>query len=134
MKKLLVVLPLAVLLVSLTFGVAGARYDYEDPALCVAGQWLIVNAAHPSAVTVFVPEDTPAGDQAAGGCNTTGPDVPLINTVKERGESHTMRVQVDGKNASTPTVQVAYGDTLSTKANNGKGMLSFRFALPEQDD
>jgi hypothetical protein len=129
MKKMFVVLPLAVLLLTLTIGIAGARYGYEDPALCVAGKWLVVDAAHPAAVTVSVPEDTPYGDQKAGGCKTPLPSVPLISAVKERGEGHTMHVKVEGKGASTPTVSVSYGDTHFTKANNGKGVLNFDFRV-----
>lgn len=130
MKKMFVVLPLAVLLLSLTMGVAAARYQYEDPVLCVSGQWLVVNAASPSAVTVFVPEDTAYGNQKAGGCKDAMPNVPLVQTVKERGEGHSMLVQVDGKNATTPKVQVSYGDQVFTKDNKGKDTLDFRFDLP----
>ena len=134
MKKLLFGLPFAVLLLTLTIGVASARYGYEDPALCVAGKWLIVDAAKQSAVTVFVPEDTPYGDQKAGGCKTPGPNVPLLQVVKERGESHSMRLLVDGKLASTPSVKVTYGDAVQVKGNNGKDRLNFRFALPAGGD
>jgi hypothetical protein len=130
MKKLLFVLPLAVLLLTLTIGNAAARYDYEDPSLCVAGKWLLVDAASRAGVTVFVPEDTPYGDQKAGGCKTAGPDVPLVRTVKERGGGHTMRVQVDGKLASTPQVIVSYGDKTFTKENKGRGTFEFKFDLP----
>ena len=63
MKKMFFVLPLAVLLLTLTIGVAAARYNYEDPALCVSGKWLLVDAASRAGVTVFVPEDTPYGNQ-----------------------------------------------------------------------
>lgn len=134
MKKMLVVLPLAVFLLMLTIGITGAAYDYEDPALCVAGKWLLVNAAHPAAVAVFVPEDTPYGDQQAGGCKTPGPNFPQPKVVKERGEGNVMHVVVDGKDASTPTVQVLYGDKTVTKANNGKGTLNFQFAVPHHGD
>jgi hypothetical protein len=132
MKKMFIILPLAVLLLTLTVGIAGAAYGYEDPALCVAGKWLVVDAASPSAVTVFVPEDTRYGDQKAGGCKIEGPtNVPLIQVVvKVRGDGHTMRVQIDGKNASTPQVHVTYGDEALTKANKGKGTLDFRFDFP----
>jgi hypothetical protein len=130
MKKMFIVLPLAALLLTLTIGIAGARYSYEDPALCVAGKWLTVDAAHPAAVMVSVPEDTPYGDQKAGGCKTPLPNVPLINVVRERGEGHIMHVRVDGKGASTPTVSVSYGGTSFTKANDGKGMLNFDFRVP----
>jgi hypothetical protein len=130
MKKGLVVLPLAVLLLALTIGVASAGYAYEDPALCVNGQWLLVDAAHPSAVTVFLPENTVYGDQVAGGCATPGPSAPLLTVVKERGEGHSMLVRVEGKNASTPTINVTYGARSVTKDNNGKQVLNFTFALP----
>lgn len=130
MKKMFVILPLAALLLTLTIGIAGAAYGYEDPALCVAGKWLVVDAASPSAVTVFVPEDTRYGDQKAGGCKVAGPAAPLVQIVKERGGGHSMRIQIDGKNASTPHVHVTYGDEALTKANKGKGALDFRFDLP----
>ena len=128
MKKLMIVLPLAVLMISLSFAIASAGVDWEDPALCVEGQWLLVDAAHPAAVTVSLPEGTRYGDQAAGGCTTPGPAVPIIQVVKERG-GHEMKVQVDGKNA-TPTVKASFGNVSQTKSNNGKQTLNFKFALP----
>ena len=131
MKKMLVVLPLAVLLLTLTIGVAGAGYAYEDPALCVASQWLVVNAASHTAVTVSLPEGTPYGAQ--GGCTMPAPAAQTLNVVKERGEGHVMLVRVDGKSAS-PTVTVSYGDVSITKENNGKEMLNFKFTLPKSDD
>ncbi len=134
MKKTFLVLPLAVLLLTLTIGVASARYQYEDPALCVAGKWLIVDAANPSAVKVFVPEDVPYGDQQAGGCTTPGPNVALLQIVKEKGDHATLQVQIDGKNATTPSVTVSYGDVVTVKANKGKGTLNFRFAVPHSGD
>jgi hypothetical protein len=131
MKKMFLVLPLAVMLLTLTIGVAAARYDYEDPTLCVAGKWLLVDAAaQPAGITVFVPEDTPYGDQKAGGCQTAGPNVPLVQVVKERGGGHTLRVQVDGKLASTPEIVVSYGDKSITKNNKGRGTFEFKFDLP----
>ncbi len=134
MKKTLFVLPLAVLLLTLTIGVAAASYQYEDPALCVAGKWLIVDAANPAAVRVFVPEDVPYGDQQAGGCATPGPKVALLQIVKERGKHATMHVQIDGKGAATPSVTVSYGDVVTVKANKGKGVLNFWFAVPPSGD
>ncbi len=130
MKKMLVVLPVALLLLTLTIGVVSAGYAYEDPALCVAGQWLVIDAANSSAVSVAVPEDTPYGNQQAGGCQTAGPDVPLLNVVRERGEGHRMSVKVDGREATTPTVTVSYGDESVTKKNNGRGSLNFKFTVP----
>ncbi len=129
MKKLWIVLPLIVLMISLTLTIASAGVDWEDPALCVAGQWLLVDAARPSAVTVFIPEDTPYGNQIAGGCATPGPAVPILQVVKERG-GHAMKVQIKGMNATTPTLKVSYRDAVQIKANNGKETLNFWFDLP----
>jgi len=130
MKKLMLVLPLTVLMLSFSLTIASAGVDWEDPALCVAGQWLLIDAAQPSAVTVIVPENTRYGDQKAGGCKTPGPSVPLIQNVKVRDDGDTMRVQVDGKNASTPNVKASFGNRTQTKSNNGKQTLNFRFDLP----
>jgi hypothetical protein len=57
MKRLLVMLPLAVLLLALTLSWVGAGMDDDDPKLCVEGKWLVVNAASPAAVRVTLPED-----------------------------------------------------------------------------
>jgi hypothetical protein len=133
-KKLLVVLPIALLLLTFTIGAASAGYAYEDPALCVAGQWLVVNAAHPSAVTVSVPKDVPYGDQQAGGCSDSNQDIPLLNVVRERGDEHNMFVKVEGKDATTPSVTVSYGDVEVTRKNSGKGILNFKFSVPNSDD
>ena len=127
MKKLLVVLPLAVLLLALMLSIAGAGMDDEDPKLCVEGKWLVVKDAHPAGVRVTLPEDARYGNAQQGGCTTDGPNVPYIQVVKERGEKHWMRVRVDGKQASQPTVTVSYGAALQTKLNNGKGALNFVF-------
>lgn len=129
MKKLLFVLPLAVLMIALTLTVASAGVDWEDPALCVNGQWLLIDAATPEAVTVSLPEGTQYGDQIAGGCATAGPAVPLVQVINERG-GHAMKVQVDGKNATTPNVTASFGASTQTKSNNGKQMLNFKFDLP----
>lgn len=131
MKKMCLALSLAVLLLTLTIGAAAARYDYEDPVLCVAGQWLMVDAAaQPAGITAFVPDGTAYGNPQAGGCASAGPSAPLVQVVKERGGGHTLRVQVNGKLASTPQVVVSYGSQASTKDNNGKGTLNFQFDLP----
>jgi len=129
MKKLPYVIPLAALLVALTIAFAGAGMEYEDPALCVEGKWLLVNAAHPSAIRVTVPEDARYGDQQAGGCQTSMPGIPLIQVVKERGEHHIMRVWVDGSQATTPTVTATYGDAVRVKHNSGRGNLNFLFVV-----
>ena len=57
MKKLLVVLPLAVLLVVSLLTIVGAAMDDDDPKLCVNGKWLLVDAAPVSGIRVTVPED-----------------------------------------------------------------------------
>jgi hypothetical protein len=129
MKKLIFVFALVAVLLSLSLPVVLAGMDFEDPALCVEGKWLLVDAAHPGAIKVTVPEDARYGNQQQGGCTTPGPDVPLIQVVKERGERHVMRVWVDGKQASTPQVTVSYGDAVHVKPNNGKGALNFWFLV-----
>lgn len=127
MRKLLVVLPLAILLVALTISWAGAAMDYEDPKLCVEGKWLLVDAAHPAGVQVFVPQGTRYGNQQQGGCAAPGPDAPLITNIVERGGGHVMRVAVEGAQASRPTVSASYGAVTETRHNNGRGMLNFVF-------
>jgi len=127
MKKLLVVLPLVLALVVLTLPIVGAGMDDDDPMLCVDGKWLLVVAANPAAVQVTVPEDAQFGNQQQGGCTTPGPNAPLITAVRERGEHHWMRVTVDGKHASQPTVTVTYGAASRVKANDGRGALNFVF-------
>lgn len=127
MKKLLVVPPLAILLVALTLSGAGAGMDYEDPKLCVEGKWLLVNAAHPSGVTVFLPQGVRYGDQQQGGCATPGPNVPLLTAVVRRDEHHWMRVQVDGAQASRPIVRATYGSVSEVRFNNGRSKLNFLF-------
>jgi hypothetical protein len=124
------VLLLVASLVSLAMPVATmAGMGAEDPKLCVEGKWLLVDAAPPSAVKVIVPEDTRYGNQRQGGCRTPGPNVPMITVVVERGEHHVMRVQVDGKFASKPTVRVTYGDAVRVQRNDGKGNLNFLFVV-----
>ncbi len=134
MKKLLFVIPLAVVLLSLTIMFVGAGMGYEDPKLCVNGNWLLVDAAAPSAIQVYVPEGTRYGDQKAGGCKTPGLNVPLITkVVKERGEGNAMQVVVDSKQASTPIVKAMYSNDTQSKKNNGK-TLTFTFRLSGKDD
>ncbi len=124
MKKLIVLFTLALLLT--TFGSALAYIEFDDPALCVDGQWLLVNAADQSAVHVFLPQGTPYGDE--GGC-TTEPPAPVFikDVVVETGRLHTMFVTVDGKKASE-TVTVSYEGKSRTLKNHGWMML-FPFSL-----
>jgi hypothetical protein len=130
MKKLVLAFLLVVLLLSLTVSVVLAGDDMEDPALCVAGKWLLVDKAYPNAVQVVVPEDVPYGNQQQGGCATPGPtNVPIIKVVRERSRGNVMLVRVDGAGASTPKVTASYGSDIQTKKNNGHQVLNFVFRL-----
>jgi hypothetical protein len=129
MKKTLFVLLMVVALLAWTLPVALAGQADQDPKLCVEGKWLLVDAAPPSAVKVFVPEDTRYGNQQQGGCRTPGPNVPMITVVVERGEHHLMRVQVDGSAASRPTVKATYGNVVRVERNNGRGNVNFLFLV-----
>ncbi len=128
MKKMFFAIPLVIVLLSLTIAWVGAGMDLDDPKLCVEGKWLLVDAALPSGVRVTVPEEAVYGNQRQGRCKTPGPDVPLITAVKERGEHHRMVVFVDGKQATTPTVTVSYGQETQVKKNT-KGMMVFTFTV-----
>jgi hypothetical protein len=123
MKKLAFVLLLTAMLMSLSLPFASAAMDFEDPALCVNGKWLLVDAALPSAIKVVVPDDARYGDQKAGGCKTPAPVNLAITVVRESNAQHIMRVMVDGSKASVPTISVAYGDAVHTKKNSGKLMV-----------
>ncbi len=123
MKKLVFALVLVAALISLSVSFTVAAMDFEDPALCVNGKWLLVDAAHPSAVKVFVPDDARYGDQKAGGCKTPAPVKQFITNVKESNAEYLMRVWVDGSQASTPTITVSYGNAVETKKNTGKWMM-----------
>jgi hypothetical protein len=127
MKRWLFVIPLAVMLLALAVPLVGASMDDDDPKLCVEGQWLLVDAGAVSAIKVTVPEDARYGNQQEGGCKTAGPNVPLITAVKERGEHHVMRVTVDGKHATKPTVTFSYNNVVQVKPNRGNGILQVTF-------
>jgi len=129
MKKMFFALTLMVMLLSMTFASVGAAEEWDDPKLCVNGEWLLVIAAKPSAVKVYVPEDARYGDQRQGGCKTPGPNVPLITNVVKRGERNFMLVLVDGKFATTPTVTASYGRISEVRRNNGKQTLTYLFRL-----
>jgi hypothetical protein len=133
MKKLVFVTMLVVLLFSLGLTIVSASGDGDDPALCVAGQWLVVNGAKEAGVRVIVPRDTPAGNQQQGGCKTPAP-APLFvkDVVHEIGHGNTMLVYINGKLASTPSVTVSYGAVSKTLPNKGKLPLPllFVFGLP----
>lgn len=129
MKKMACTSLLIVLLLSLTAGVAGAAMDMEDPALCVSGEWLLIDAAQPSAVHVVLPEGTAYGPNA--GCKTPPPNSASIldsKVVLRMGHGGKMMVVVDGEQA-TPSVKVTYGDQSKIVKNNGKHPLVFVFDL-----
>ncbi len=124
MKKL--ALLLALLLALASFAPVFAELEWGDPALCVAGKWLVVDAAAPSAVELTVPEGTVYGDQVAGGCSTPAATAVLpLSVVTEKGGGHKLTVRVDGSSAS-PMVTVTYGSESQTQLNDG-GTLKFKF-------
>lgn len=128
MKKLSVIL-LGLLLMS-SVGTALAAYDFDDPVLCVAGEWMMVDAAARSAVYVAVPEGTRYGNQRQGGCDDPAPAKLLPRShVVERGNGNTMVVSVDGAQAS-PVITVSYGDSVNRVKNQG-GRYTFRFRLDD---
>ena len=129
MKKFALLFVVA--LMALANGHAFADVEWADPSLCVAGQWLVINAANNDAIRVTVPHETAYGDQAAGGCTTPAP-APLLplSSVTVRGESG-MRVMIDGRQAS-PLVVVTYGLRAQTHDNDG-GRMQFRFSVDGED-
>ena len=131
--KLRFVLAFVLLLLSLTIGIVGAAMDMEDPALCVSGEWLLVNAAQPTAVHVVLPEGTVYGPNA--GCKMPPPNSAVVldsSVVQRLGHAEKMMVFVDGKQA-TPSVDVTYGTQSKTMKNNGKQPLVFVFDLGTRD-
>jgi hypothetical protein len=126
MKWLTAVFGLLLALVSVA--PAFADLEWADPALCVNGKWLLIDAAATSAIQVRVPQDAAYGDQAAGHCRTAAP-APLLplSSVKAKGHGDTMTVVVDGSDAS-PVVTVSYGMRSETRRNHGREM-RFEFQL-----
>ncbi len=126
MKKLVLIAALVLLLLTLTLGSAFAEMDMEDPVLCVAGQWLAVDAVavgHQDAVTVILPAGTPYGDST--GCSANS--APRIENVAVRqGNSPIMHVEVNGQFA-TPVVTASFDGKSFQRANNGKRVLVFQF-------
>ncbi len=130
MKRIILVLVLFTLLVSISANIAMAGFGLEDPALCVAGKWLIVDAAAEPGVVVLLPRGVQYGD--AGQCPPppTGMGIYTGEVVQQIGGGHMMTVLVRGKQASEPSVTVTYGSDTFTKESNGRQTLVFRFALP----
>jgi len=129
MKKFALLFVVA--LMALANGHAFADVEWADPSLCVAGNWLMVNAANNDAIQVALPRGTAYGDQAAGGCTTPAP-APLLplSSVTVRGEGG-MHIMIDGQQAS-PVVVVTYGLGAQTHVNDG-GRMQFRFSVDGGD-
>jgi hypothetical protein len=126
MKKLVLMSALVLLLPVLTLGSAFADMEMEDPVLCVAGEWLTVDAvANQSAVTVILPAGTPYGETA--GCSYNEAN-RILNVAVRQGNSPVMHVEVSGDQA-TPVVTAAYDGKSFHKANNRKRVLVFQFNL-----
>ncbi len=128
MKKLVLLSALFLLLFVLTLGTAFADMQMEDPVLCVAGQWLTVDAVavgHQDAVTVILPANTPYGDST--GCSAN-PAARIENVAVRQSNSPIMQVEVNGEYA-TPVVTTSYDGKTFHKANNGKRVLNFQFNL-----
>lgn len=128
MKKFSIVFAAILLVVSA--GMAQAALEWEDPALCIEGQWLVIDAAHISAIKVVVPEGTHYGSQAAGGCTTPAP-APLLplTVVNGRGHGDNLTVNIDGASAS-PVVKVRYGADQKSRVNHGEEM-KFKFRMDD---
>ncbi len=128
MKRLIMVAMLFVLLFTFSLTIVSAGADWDDPVLCVAGKWLVVNAAKESAVHIIVPDDTAYGD--AGHCRTPAPGPVFVkDVVREAGHGRTMTVTVNGSQASKPKLTVSYGNVSYTKQNNGRSVFKFTFDL-----
>ena len=130
LKKFTVLFALMAMLFAAT--PSWASVDFEDPALCINGEWLVVNAATAQATHVFVPKGARYGDQREGGCQTP-PPAPLFpkSVVSERGDGNMLHVMIDGRGASKPSVTVSYGAETQTKQNHGEPM-HFEFKLRAQ--
>ncbi len=132
MKKGLFAISLVALLLSLTLGSAMAGFGMEDPALCVAGQWLIVNAANEGGVRISIPDGVPYGFSNDSGCGDLpdGLNAFTGDVLKTRSGGKIALVHISGKQASTPSVSVDYGNFHAEKSNNGKQNLIFQVPLP----
>ncbi len=126
MKRIVLASLFVVLLLSLTFAFVSAGEIWDDPVLCVAGQWLTVDAGAQPAVTGYLPEGTPYGPQ--GGCTVPPPDDTFVTEVKTRAGGRVMVITVDGESASQPHVVVTYGEDIKVKNNNHQP-LTFSFNL-----
>ena len=129
MKKFTLVFVMALMVFA--SGHAFAGLEWADPSLCVAGKWLVINAAQDDAIRVTVPHGVAYGDQAAGGCATVAP-APLLpmSRISVRGDDG-MKVMIDGAGAS-PVVTVSYGTRVRTRQNDG-GRMNFSFSMDNGD-
>ena len=130
MKQVVVTAVLVALLLSVTFTVTSAGLGMEDPALCVAGNWLVVDSAAQSAIKVIVPEGTVYGDDTKCGDPPSGVTSEYSgHVVKTKAGTNQMTVEINAKHASD-SVTVSYWGQTDTKTNLGKGRLYFTFNLP----
>ena len=129
MKKFALLFVVA--LMALANGHAFADVEWADPSLCVAGKWLVINAANNGGIRVTLPRGTAYGDQAAGRCMTPAPAPVLPSSSVTVGSDDGMRVMIDGQQAS-PVVVVAYGWRVQTRVNLG-GPMQFRFSVGGED-
>ncbi len=130
MRRVMFAVALVALLLSITFTVALAGVGMEDPALCVAGQWLVVTSAQQSGIKVFVPDGTAYGQN--GDCTGDPPagEVYSGHVVRTRAAGDQLTVEINGKHASD-SVTVTYNGVSDTQTNSGKGLLFFTFNLPQ---
>jgi hypothetical protein len=128
MKKFTLLFVVALMV--LANGRAFADLEWADPSLCVAGKWLVINAANAPGIVVTVPQGVAYGDQAAGGCATAAP-APLLplSSVTVHGANN-LKVMIDGKQAS-PVVNVSYGDKAMSRENDG-GKLKYQFHIDHE--
>ena len=132
MKQVVVSAALVAVLLSVTFTVTSAGLGMEDPALCVAGKWLVVNWARQSSIKVYVPKGTSYGNAANCGDFPSGVTGEYSgHVVKTKAAANQVVVEINGKHAPDE-VTVWYGDESNsqTLSNSGKGILVFTFILP----
>lgn len=127
--KRLVVIFLVGLFFTLTLPVAMAGWGFEDPVMCIAGQWLSIDLAGPTGVSIALPEGVPYGN--AGNCDAKQPQGNLLpsDVVTVKGGGHKIKVEIHPYYASE-TVTVSYNGDIQERANNLKQNLVFHFDLP----
>lgn len=132
MKTIVFASLLVVLSAALGISHVSAGESWEDPALCVNSQWLVVNAAAGTGVQVTLPQGTVYETGSKTSCGKLPSGVNLTfdsGVVVVRGSASQITVKVDGAYA-TPQLTVNYGSASQTQANNGTQSLVFQFELP----